>query len=424
MAFMGETVDVGVAELLSVLARRQHRGRLSISADGDETQIYLDAGKVILVNSSLRGLRLGQILLRLRLLEPERLDAAVREQDSNGRGRPLGQILLERGWITTDGLARAAEEQCIEAISTVMTSSHGTFMFCRDSAPPVGRGLVTLNTDGIVLEASRRADELLSLREMLPPETARLTPSPAHRIAAATLNPAERRLLELLESGVATLPALEAMFEGEKVNLWRAVVTLLDRGAIESSDRAAARQRGSDRARQDAPAPRTLGDIVALGAMGNGADVRPIPTLAEIRAGHPADDAEVEAITRVAREVVAEFNAGEVLRGFGHFSDHYFRRGGPITDDEFAALRRPAVPLPLEHQESFDDLRAVRRLPDDRLTAIRRTRSASAGEDIKVLVFAEIDGRWQIDAVVETPGQTTGLTAFLRDPSPSVTLSR
>lgn len=77
MAFMGETVDIGGAELLSVLARRRHAGRLTITADGDEVQIFLNDGKVILMSSSNHSLRLGRMLVRLGVIDQERLDAGI-----------------------------------------------------------------------------------------------------------------------------------------------------------------------------------------------------------------------------------------------------------------------------------------------------------------------------------------------------------
>ena len=99
MAFMGETEEVGVAELLQVLAHRKHSGRLSITAEGEEIQIFLGNGKVILVSSSNHALRLGRVLVRLGMLSATQLDAAVREQDLPGSGRPLGQILVDANWI-------------------------------------------------------------------------------------------------------------------------------------------------------------------------------------------------------------------------------------------------------------------------------------------------------------------------------------
>ena len=77
----------------------RHTGRLTILSD-DEVQIYLAGGKVILVSSNKHALRLGRILLRLGIVESAHLDAAVREQDKQEEMRPLGQILLDAGWVT------------------------------------------------------------------------------------------------------------------------------------------------------------------------------------------------------------------------------------------------------------------------------------------------------------------------------------
>src|SRR5262249_5179294 len=106
VAFMGETEEVGVAELLSVLASRRHSGRLSITAEGEEIQIFLAHGKVVLVSSSNHALRLGRVLVRLGFVTAAQLDAAVREQDLPGSGRPLGQILVDAGWISREQLAK------------------------------------------------------------------------------------------------------------------------------------------------------------------------------------------------------------------------------------------------------------------------------------------------------------------------------
>ena len=57
----------------------------------------------------------------------------------------------------------------------MIIGKHGTFMFTRDAKPVTKQGLVALNTDGIVLEASRRADEMMTLRGLLPAPTAHLS---------------------------------------------------------------------------------------------------------------------------------------------------------------------------------------------------------------------------------------------------------
>ncbi|MER3485158.1 MAG: hypothetical protein C4345_03455, partial [Chloroflexota bacterium] len=141
MALMGETIDVNVADLLSVLARKRHTGRLAITADGETVSLSLDHGQLISVSSSNHDLRLGQTLIRIGLLTPAQLDAAMHEQERSGHARPLGQIALSHGWITPGDLTRAAEEQCIEALTRIIVARHGTFIFSREADPPAAGGL-------------------------------------------------------------------------------------------------------------------------------------------------------------------------------------------------------------------------------------------------------------------------------------------
>ena len=109
MAFTGETNDVNLADLLSVLARRLHSGRLAISLEGEEIQLFLDQGRIVAVSSSKHEMRIGRTLVRLGILDPARLEAAVWEQEESGTKRPLGEILFQSGWVTRAELARAAE---------------------------------------------------------------------------------------------------------------------------------------------------------------------------------------------------------------------------------------------------------------------------------------------------------------------------
>ncbi|MER3437339.1 MAG: hypothetical protein C4346_06960, partial [Chloroflexota bacterium] len=157
---------------------------------------------------------------------------------------------------------------------------------------------------------------------------------------------------------------------------------------------------------------RTVEEIFALGREGaSGVPVPPVPTLADIRRGVPASAQTLAAITLVTRDVVTAFNAGLPLRALAHFTDDHFRRQGPLTDEEIAALRMPAVPLPPEEQETIVAIREVRVLPDGRVSAILVSHYPAAGQMRKVLIFAKGDDRWRIDAVIEAPAATGILSA-------------
>jgi hypothetical protein len=414
VTFMGETVDVNVADLLSVLARRRLTGRLGITADGDEILLFLEQGRLVSVSSSSHGLRLGRTLVRLGILDQKQLEAAIQEQEMTGHGRPLGQILLDRGWVTSADLERAAEEQCIEALARVIVARRGTFMFSQEASPRVPGTLVALSIDRIVLEASRRADEMMTLRSLLPPPDVRLAlaqPAPA---GSYGLTAVETRVAEALRSGAATLEELARQLPVEDVALWRAVVSLRERGFLVTRSPESAEEVDAAPVKEEGVAARTIEELVALGREGaQDAVVAAMPTLAEIRAGTPASAQTVAAITLVVREVIAAFNAGLPLRAFAHFSDDHFRRQGPLAEEEAEALRQPVLAVPPEEQETVIGVREVRLLPDGRVSAILISHFPATGELRKVLIFVRSGDRWQVDAVIEGP-----VPASMPQPSP------
>src|SRR3954454_6001555 len=52
---------------------------------------------------------LGAVLLKSKLLSPEQLDAALAEQA--GTGKRLGEVLVDRGWLYPQDIARALATQ-------------------------------------------------------------------------------------------------------------------------------------------------------------------------------------------------------------------------------------------------------------------------------------------------------------------------
>src|SRR3954454_6922463 len=202
---MGELSDISVADLLYLLSLRRQSGKLSISANGDEVNLFLTKGQLALVTSSNLSLRLGRMLVRLGMLDNIQLREALQEQESAGRSRPLGEILIDRGWISGEELAYCVEEQCVEILARVIAADHGIFVYNRGGTLPLRSELNPLNADHIVLEATRRTDELQRLRELLPGPTTRLALTPLIDELAETLSDTEIMIASALHSGAVTL---------------------------------------------------------------------------------------------------------------------------------------------------------------------------------------------------------------------------
>ncbi len=404
MAFMGETSDVGVAELLSVLARRGHTGRLHINSQGEEVQVILNGGKVTQVSSSHHSLRIGRVLVRMGALKEEELNDAVRQQVSQQGNRPLGQILTGSGYVTQADLARAAEEQATDALSRVFGALSGTFYFTGVEAGKTRPGLVALNAEGIVLEASRRADEIEALRRMMPAEDALFVLERERVPIGGQLPEHEQRVARVLGLGPLTIQDLIAELADDERAVLRAIVGLQERGIV--STRLADHAGEETTLHEVTIAPRKIAELRTL--IGTDHDAGPsagVPAIEQIRAAIPAGTQTVARATRIVRDVVGAFNAGLPLLAFAHFTDGYFRRLGPVADDVLAQLERIADDQVVDEHQTFIDLRDVRTLADGRISGIA---VVSLPDDLptqRVIIFADAGDRLRIDAIVE-PGHT------------------
>jgi hypothetical protein len=234
VAFMGELSDISVADLLYLLSLRRQSGKLSISANGDEVNLFLSKGQLALVTSSNLTLRLGRMLVRLGMLDNLQLREALQEQESAGRSRPLGEILIDRGWISEDELAYCVEEQCVEILARVIAADHGIFVYNRGGAAPLRSELNPLNADHIVLEATRRTDELQRLRGLLPGPTAKLALTSLIDELADTLSDSEIMIASALHSGADTLGDVTDTLAMDELALWRTILSMRERGLIAS----------------------------------------------------------------------------------------------------------------------------------------------------------------------------------------------
>jgi len=234
MAFMGELSDIGVADLLYLLALRRQTGKLSVNANGDEVGLFIDDGRMILVTSSNMSLRLGKMLVRLEILTNDRLRDALRYQEQSGRGRPLGTLLIEASFITEQQLHRCVEEQCIEVLARVIAAEAGIFVFHRNARVAPSTEIVPLNSDRILLEATRRTDELAELKARLPELDAPLMLGETIEQDAHQLVDNEIAVASALFGKPSSLRELSSQVNLEDVALWRTVIRMVEQGWVVS----------------------------------------------------------------------------------------------------------------------------------------------------------------------------------------------
>ncbi len=232
MAFMGELSDIGVADLLYLLALGRQSGKLVISANGDEVGLFLHKGQMALVTSSNMTLRLGRMLTRLGLLSPEQLRETLRIQEQEQPSRPLGAILIDRQLIAESELRDCVEEQCVEILARVIGAETGVFVYHRDAELPSKTEIVPLNADRIAMRASSRTDEAAALRSLLPGSHTPLMLSPSIDDMAESLTDNEVFVAAALAHGPSSLDEIDGQLGMEQLALWKTIVGMHERGLI------------------------------------------------------------------------------------------------------------------------------------------------------------------------------------------------
>ena len=232
MSMMGSLSDIALEDLLFLFSMRRRSGNLVVQAQGDEVQIQLLNGRVMLVTSSNSGLRLGRTLLRLGYISPDQLREVLREQERTADRNSLGSILTDRGWLSPRELARCVEDHAVAVLAKLIGTEDGSFVFARTKGSRP-RYPLNIAADRLLLKATRRWDEIEALRALLPPGDHRLVPGPHLPLFVGTLGPAEAAIVNTVSRTDGTVASIiDSMMTVDEIAAWRTIVSLHERGVL------------------------------------------------------------------------------------------------------------------------------------------------------------------------------------------------
>jgi tetratricopeptide (TPR) repeat protein len=199
MPIKGSLREVGLPDVLQLLALGQKTGCLAVTDRSNFGYVYFDRGNVSYASIVNRRDRLGDLLVKNGLVEPDVLAAAVEAQGSRTAKR-LGEILIERGAISRDQLERYIRVQIEEAVYHLFTWTQGSFYFETDQRPEEGAMLVSINSENLLLEGARRVDEWSLIEKKVPSFDVIFAVLPAvEEIPPDELSQAQRKIIPLLD---------------------------------------------------------------------------------------------------------------------------------------------------------------------------------------------------------------------------------
>jgi tetratricopeptide (TPR) repeat protein len=201
MAIEGALQDVSLADICQLLGMGRKTGCLSITDRSNFGYIYFRDGRVIHASMLNRPDRLGEMLVRNRIVTRDDLARAVQEQ-TEGSSKRLGEILLEQGMIDQETLKTYVEQQIEEAVYHLFTWVQGTFHFDPDQPPDEDvTALVDISPESLLMEGARRVDEWSLVEKKIPSMDIvfQLDRHPDDGEEEFELTPEQRKVLPLLD---------------------------------------------------------------------------------------------------------------------------------------------------------------------------------------------------------------------------------
>jgi hypothetical protein len=199
--YRGDLAVTPLAEILATIHRYRVPGVVRVSREGRQRLIYLENGLVVFAATTEREGSLGAYLLRRRILSPELGPEAARQVRE---GLRLGQILLQMGILDEQGLKEAVSGQIREILWGAFDWDSGEVVFGIGERRSEEVIRIDLSIPEVILEGIRRAKDVRRFVQRLGHATTLLERTPDGLISLFT--PEERAYYDRVDGKTALQP--------------------------------------------------------------------------------------------------------------------------------------------------------------------------------------------------------------------------
>jgi hypothetical protein len=166
MSLKGNLETFYLNSILQLLSDDRKTGILMVKHAGTEVKVFVEEGDIIYATGSRKEDRLGYRLQNKGLITREQLQVCLEEGQEVKKA--LGKILVDRGFISSGDLEQVIRDQVEEIIFNMFLWEKGDFEYKDARLNLAGMVVTRLNVVKILLEASRRIDEMSILRKHIP----------------------------------------------------------------------------------------------------------------------------------------------------------------------------------------------------------------------------------------------------------------
>ena len=232
MGIKGRLETVSLPDLFQLLSIGRKTGTLRVSNEYSRKEIAFKDGKIVHTSSSKEEEFLGNFLLRKGLVSEADLGKALKV--GREKGKKLGRVLVELGLAPEGEIAGWLRRQAEESIYDLFGWEKGEFSFEEGRLPPEGDLIPPVEVMSLIMEGTKRMDELSELQKKLPPPhtVLRIKDFFQTDIEEVTLTPLQIQVIPLINGHRAIGEIIEESELGGYLTT-KAIYDLLSAGILE-----------------------------------------------------------------------------------------------------------------------------------------------------------------------------------------------
>lgn len=231
MALKGDLGTFYISNILQLLTEENKTGVLKLFAGKKQVEIILKDGSIVYALGAKLEFKLGNILKDNHIITDAQLKAALAE--GKNKNLAIGNILVQQGLVSRETLKKYVQEQVKEVIYDVFLWGTGEFEY-NDVAVNLERVIVSpLNTTRILLEASRRIDEMAIFKRHIPADNSVFqTPRKIGTVDSGKHSSEETRIIDLINGKRSVKDLMEASHLN-RFSTYKILYALISSGMIE-----------------------------------------------------------------------------------------------------------------------------------------------------------------------------------------------
>ncbi len=232
----GHLDDFTLPDIFRLMSSSKRTGKVDVVRSAGEGKVFFREGEVYYAESTVSREPLGQKLIRWGVLTEGALMKALDESATSGAR--VGEILVRNGNVSSEQLERAVQQQIEDAVFDLLHWTAGEFSWDPGVVADV-EVPISVSVENLIIEASRRMDELEVIARVIPSEKTilRMAPVPPEGALEINITPDEWRMLVLV-NGTRTIHEIAATTGTDHLTAMRSLYGLVSANLLQVVERA------------------------------------------------------------------------------------------------------------------------------------------------------------------------------------------